>query len=196
MMKAPRRPSRGGGAPRHYCTVDRRLLRYDSTTMCPFAFTLLLGLAAPSRLAYDVPKDWRAVEASSSMRLAQWSYGAESEIVIFYFGEGQGGSIEANLDRWYGQFQQPDGGSTRERAKVTKSKVGGLVITRADVEGTYTAPVRPGAAEHHDLPGHRMIAAVVEGPSGPWFIRFLGPAKEISAGETSFNGFLSGMRLE
>jgi hypothetical protein len=41
-----------------------------------------------------------------------------------------------------------------------------------------------------------MIAAVVEGPSGPWFIRFLGPAREISAGEASFDAFLGGLRLE
>jgi len=154
------------------------------------------GLVVVLVLAYDVPKDWRAVATSSSMRLAQWSYGAKSEIVVFYFGEGQGGSIEANLDRWYGQFQQPDGGSTRERAKVTKSKAGELAITRVAVDGTYAAPVRPGAPERHNEPGYRMIAAVVEGPSGPWFVRFLGPAKEVSAGETSFDAFLLGMRLE
>ena len=158
--------------------------------MSTLALVVLVGLA------YDVPRDWRVVETSSAMRLAQWSYGARSEIVVFYFGEGQGGSIEANVERWYGQFQQPDGGSTRERAKVTKSKAGELSITRVDVEGTYAAPIRPDAAERHNEPGYRMIAAVVEGPSGPWFIRFLGPAKEVSAGETSFEAFLSGLRLE
>ena len=158
--------------------------------MSTFAFIFLLGLA------YDAPKDWRVVETSSAMRLAQWSYGAKSEIVVFYFGEGQGGSIDSNLDRWYGQFQQPDGSSTRERATVTKSKAGQLSITRVDVGGTYAAAVRPGASERHNEPGYRMIAAVVEGPSGPWFIRFLGPAKEISTGATSFDAFLSGLRLE
>jgi hypothetical protein len=158
--------------------------------MTNFVFLVLLGLA------YDVPKDWKAVDPGSSMRLAQWRYAAKSEIVVFYFGEGQGGSTEANLDRWYGQFQQPDGGSTRERAKVTKSKAGELSITRVDVSGTYAAPVRPGAAERHNEPDYRMIAAVVEGPSGPWFIRFLGPSKEISAGETPFDAFLAGLRLE
>jgi hypothetical protein len=163
--------------------------------MSLFALVVLLA-AAPSRLAYDAPKDWKAVETSSAMRLAQWSFDAGCEIVIFYFGEGQGGSIEANLDRWYGQFAQPDGSSTRERAEVTKSRAGELAITRVDVEGTYVAPLRPGAAERHDEPGYRMLAAVVEGPSGPWFIRFLGPAQEVSAGETSFDAFLAGLRLE
>jgi hypothetical protein len=161
-----------------------------------FALLLVSGLFAPSRLAYDVPKDWKAVEPSSSMRMAQWSYARESEIVVFYFGAGQGGSVEANLDRWYGQFEQADGKPTRERAKVTKSKAGALTITRADVQGTYRAPVQPGAAELHNEADYRMIAVVVEGPSGPWFIRFLGPAKEVAAGETSFDSFLSGLRLE
>jgi hypothetical protein len=164
--------------------------------MNTLTLVLLLGLAAPSRLAFDVPADWKVVETNSQMRLAQWGYGAKSEIVVFYFGQGQGGSVEANLDRWYGQFQQPDGGSTRERAKVTKSTAGELAITRVEVDGTYTAPLRPGASERHHEPGYRMIAAVVEGPSGPWFLRFLGPAKEISAGQASFDAFLSGLRLE
>ncbi|MGH9333320.1 MAG: hypothetical protein ACRD21_06170 [Vicinamibacteria bacterium] len=162
----------------------------------PLLALFLLALTAPSRLSYDVPKEWKTAPSSSPMRLAQWSYGAESEIVVFYFGEGQGGSVEANLDRWYGQFLQPDGSSTRERAKVTKSTVGELALTRADVSGTYVAPVRPGASERHQKTDYRMIAAVVEGPSGPWFIRFLGPAGEVSNGEDSFDAFLSGLRLE
>ena len=161
-----------------------------------FLFSLATALSLASRLAYDVPKDWKAVEASSSMRLAQWSYGAKSEVVVFYFGSGQGGSVEANLDRWYGQFEQPDGGSTRERAKVAKSKAGDLAITRVDVGGTYRAPVRPGAAEQHNEPGYRMLAAVVEGPSGPWFVRFLGPAKEVESGSASFDSFLLSLRVE
>ncbi len=164
--------------------------------MTAIPFSLLIGLALSSRLAYVVPKDWKEVETSSSMRLAQWSYGAKSEVVVFYFGSGQGGTVEANLDRWYGQFQQPDGGSTKDRAKVTKSKAGDLAITKVDVEGTYQAPVRPGAAERHHEPGYRMIAAVIEGPSGPWFVRFLGPAKEVEAGSSSFDAFLRSVRIE
>jgi hypothetical protein len=164
--------------------------------MTAIPFSLLIGLALSSRLAYVVPKDWKEVETSSSMRLAQWSYGAKSEVVVFYFGSGQGGTVEANLDRWYGQFQQPDGGSTKERAKVTKSKAGDLAITKVDVEGTYQAPVRPGAAERQHEPGYRMIAAVIEGPSGPWFVRFLGPTKGVAAGLGSFDAFLRSLRLE
>jgi hypothetical protein len=130
------------------------------------------------------------------MRLAQFKAGASSEVVIFYFGAGQGGGVEANLERWYGQFVQPDGSATRERARVTKSKVASLEITRADVSGTYVAPVRPGASERHDEKDYRMIAAVVEGTSGPWFVRLLGPRAEVAAAEASFEAFLSSLRVE
>ena len=30
-----------------------------------------------------------------------------AECVVYFFGAGQGGSIEANVERWKGQFRQP-----------------------------------------------------------------------------------------
>ena len=136
------------------------------------------------------------------MRLAQWtlepgSKGSQSaEVAIFYFGPGEGGSAEANLQRWYGQFEQPDGTATRDRAEVRRFQVNGLAITRADMEGTYVAEVRPGAPEKHHQPEYRMIAAVVEGPNGPWFIRLLGPEETVRRWEADFDRFLHSVRVE
>src|SRR5688572_26968373 len=39
-----------------------------------------------------------------------------------------GGSVDANVERWYGQFSQPDGGSTKERAKVEKRTIAGREV--------------------------------------------------------------------
>jgi hypothetical protein len=159
--------------------------------------TLLLGiLGTAASLAYDAPKEWTSVAAGSSMRLAEWRVGEQSEVVIFYFGPGQGGSPEANVDRWIGQFEQPDGSSTRDRAKRSESTAGDLKVTRVDITGTYVAAVRPGATERRNEPDTRMIAIVIEGPGGPWFIRFLGPREEVSAREAAFDRFLSSLRLE
>ena len=47
------------------------------------------------------------------------------------------GGVQANIDRWYGQFTQPDGGSTRERAKVTHSKIAGQDVHIVALSGTY-----------------------------------------------------------
>lgn len=158
---------------------------------------LLSGiLAAAASLAYDAPKDWTRATASSPMRLVEWRVGVHSEVVIFYFGPGQGGSAEANVERWIGQFEQPDGAPTRDRAKTSVTRIGDLKLTRVDVTGTYVAPVRPGAAERRNEPDTRMIAAVVEGPGGPWFIRFLGPREDVTKEETAFDGFLATLHLE
>ena len=150
-------------------------------------------------LGYDAPAEWTSTPSSSSMRVAQWELlgdDASAEVVIFYFGEGGGGGVDANLDRWFGQFEQPDGSSTRDQATITERSVNGLELTIADMRGTFVAPVRPGVRERSHRPGHRMIAAVVEGGSGPWYIRVLGPEATITKWKASVDAFLSSLRLE
>ncbi len=146
-------------------------------------------------LVYEAPNGWEVVSTSSSMRLAQWRLedatpGQDAEVVLFFFGESSGGSVEANLTRWYGQFEQPDGSPTEKSAKVDRFDVGPLRVTRADIGGTYVAQVRPGASERHRKPEHRMIAAVIEGEGGPWFLRLLGPKPTVDQWEESFDTFL------
>ena len=153
-----------------------------------------------SGLTYDVPNGWNAVESPSRMRLAQWELpaaaGEGAEAVIFFFGEGGGGGVDANLDRWFGQFEQPDGSSTRDSATVTHRESEGLKFTIADMRGTYVAPVRPGSPERNNRPRQRMIAAVVEGNGGPWFVRVLGAEATVTQWESSIDAFLSSFTLE
>lgn len=160
---------------------------------------LLAGILLASVLGYDAPEGWVAGSTSSSMRVAEWSLPGEgadpAEAVIFYFGAGQGGGVEANLERWFGQFEQPDGSSTRERAIVTTRELPELALTVADVTGTYVASVRPGARERQNRPGYRMIAAIAEGEGGPWYIRVLGPESTVSRWEDDVEGFLTSLRV-
>ncbi len=52
--------------------------------------------------------DWAAVEASSPMRVAPYELPAAdgdaepAQLIVFFFGDGHGGSYEANLERWKG----------------------------------------------------------------------------------------------
>lgn len=161
--------------------------------------TQMALLTLVSALAYQVPDGWAPKPTTSRMRLAQWELsgdGESAEVVIFYFGPGGGGGVEANLERWYGQFEQPDGSRTEDRALVTRREVDGLALTIADIRGTYVAPVRPGARERNDKPSHRMIAVIAEGDGGPWFIRLLGPESTVGAWEESFREFLDSLRLD
>jgi len=66
-----------------------------------------------------VPPAFQARQPSSSMRLAEFtvpeSGAPPAEVVVYYFGEGQGGSVEANIARWSAQFTGPDGSPVAPR---------------------------------------------------------------------------------
>ena len=81
---------------------------------------------------------------------------------------GAGGSIEANIERWYGQFTQPDGSATKDKAATKKFKVAGCDVTMVDIAGTYKdMPGGPFAGgKPIDRPAYRMLAAIVETPRG------------------------------
>lgn len=108
---------------------------------------------------------------------------------------GAGGSVEANIERWYGQFAQPDGGSTKDKASVKKLKVAGRDVTIVDVSGTYKdSPGGPFAGgKTIDRPEYRMLAAIVEGPDGSYFLKFYGPAATVGKHADGFRKMVEGM---
>ncbi len=115
-----------------------------------------------------------------------------AELVIYYFG-GTGGSVDANIQRWLGQMQQPDGRATSEVAAREAKTINGLKVALLDVSGTYVAEVRPGATEKHNSPGFRMRTAVVDTPRGPYFLKLVGPAATVETWNASFNDFLASL---
>jgi len=62
-----------------------------------------------------VPAGWVTRAPSSPMRLAEYTIpSVNGEVVVYFFGEGQGGTVAANLARWKGQFSTPDGSPVPE----------------------------------------------------------------------------------
>jgi hypothetical protein len=108
---------------------------------------------------------------------------------------GAGGSVEANIERWYGQFAQPDGGSTKDKASTKKLKVAGRDVTIVDIAGTYKdSPGGPFAGgKTIDRPDYRMLAAIVEGPDGNYFLKFYGPAATVEQHADGFRTMIEGM---
>jgi hypothetical protein len=143
-------------------------------------------------LRYAVRTDWVRVPAPSDMRAAQYrvpgAEGQDAELVLFFFGKGQGGDAEANLERWYGQFTQPDGSASRDKAVVTIKTVNALKVTAVDLAGTYTAMGRGGPSKA--AADQRRVAAVVEGEGGPWVLRLVGPAETVTAAKPAFDELL------
>src|SRR5215217_6316035 len=93
-------------------------------------------------LKFKVPEGWVVEKTTSSMRAAQYKLPKaagdkeDGSLVLYYFGQGQGGATQANIDRWVNQMQQPDGRPSSESAKSETLTVNGLKVTAVDVSGT------------------------------------------------------------
>ena len=145
------------------------------------------------------PSTWKESPSTSSMRFKQFTIprdkadGFDAELVIFFFGPGQGGGVEANLDRWKKMFQAPAGKPLS--AEVDTYDVGAVKTTVLDVRGTYqfkASPMSPGPGEAR--PNHRMLAVVFESPQGPYYMRFVGPERTIEKNRKEFEAWLKGFK--
>jgi hypothetical protein len=162
------------------------------------ALLLTAWLAADSGagIRWDVPSNWKS-EAQRPMRLATYTITAapgdqdNGECGVYYFGPGQGGGVEANLDRWIGQFLQADGKSSKDAAKIAKRTLHGLKVTSVDVSGAYTGMAGPRAPQGAPKPGYRLLGAIVEGSQGSIFFKFTGPSKTIAQNQAAFEKMLA-----
>ena len=147
-----------------------------------------------SPLKFTAPAEWTTETPSSAMRKAQYSLARvegdpeDAKMVVFFF-EGQGGSVQANIDRWIGQFTKADESPATDAARVSKKESHGIPLTIVDVSGTYKESMGPMTATTPKS-NFRMLAAVAETSSGPWFFKLTGPAKTVAKWEPSFHKFL------
>ncbi len=142
-------------------------------------------------LTWKIPAGWKT-DAEKPMRAYTYKVPAakgdteDGEIAVFYFGEGQGGGIDANVDRWVGQFDGVKGTPPRK-----KEKLGANDVTQVEVEGTYKAGGMMGPPVMK--PGFKLHGAIVEGPKGAVFFKFTGPKKTVEAAKAEFLKLLKGL---
>jgi len=97
-----------------------------------------------------------------------------------------GGSTDANIERWRGQFE---GGSTPKR---TESTVRNLKVTVVELAGSYhAASMMPGASPSEPHPGWALLAAIVETPGSPYFFKLVGPAAGVKATRSQFDALIA-----
>lgn len=128
-----------------------------------------------------LPAGWSSVPPSSTMRLAELRIAPAAgdpepgEVTVFYFGPGQGGTVQMNLDRWYGQMQQPDGSDSKGAGTTESFKAAGMEVTLISVPGIFAPNAMPGQAAQAPKENWRMLAAIVTTPDGPYFFKGTGP---------------------
>lgn len=171
-----------------------------ASTQCSRNMEEPAAAAAPAAggLLFTAPDGWIEETPASSMRKAQYRLPRvggdpeDGELVVFHF-PGQGGSIEANIRRWLGQFS-PEGGGAPPKPKLTPRTANGVRLMLVDVSGTYRPSSGPMMRPGDPKKGYRMLAAIAQTASGPWFFKLTGPRKTIDRWHQDFLAFLDTIR--
>jgi hypothetical protein len=143
-----------------------------------------------------VPRGWVPRAPSSQMRLAEYTVrGADgtagAEVVVYFFGAGQGGNVEANLTRWKAQFSTPDGSPVPET--VTRDTTGAFPLTFAEYRGTYARGTGTGSSAEQARPNNTLVAGIAETPRGTLFIQLFGPTPNVQAEKDALGRFVRGL---
>jgi hypothetical protein len=174
-------------------------MRKPALLMSLMLFSTLLFAESAAGLRWTMPSGWKA-EPARPMRAATYTVAPAAgdkdaaECGIFFFGAGQGGSVQDNVDRWRSQIQGADGKPAP--AKIDKRQAGGLSITLVDSSGAYSGMGGPMAGGGRAVPGYRLLGAVVQGPGGNIFVKFTGPAKTIAENQQKFDQLLASFQPE
>jgi hypothetical protein len=152
---------------------------------------------ARGSLSLEAPPGFERVRPRSGMVETEFTISSEGDAPAGRMTVmGAGGSVQANVDRWAGQFIQPDGGTTQDKLTTKKLEVAGCHVTMVDITGTFLdqpgGPFAGGATVQR--PDYRMLAAIVETPeAGTYFLKFYGPAATIGSHADGFRTMLEGM---
>ncbi len=141
-----------------------------------------------------VPQTWTSRPPASKMRLAEYIAGPPggAEVVVYFFGPSQGGTVGANLERWKAQFSNPDGKPVIE--KVSHEKSGAFNITIAEYLGTYARGIGAGSSPQDALPNHMLIAVIAETPKGSVIFQMFGPTAATEAQRAAYLAFVRSMK--
>ena len=115
----------------------------------------------------------------------------DGELVVFYFGPGQGGGVDANISRWIAQFQGASAGDVHRAERSAN----GLQQHTVEVERGSFSSGMPG-----DTGGpksdYALLGAIVEAPSGSYFFKLTGPRATVKAAHDAFYVLLDSVKTK
>ena len=143
------------------------------------------GAFPQATLQWKAPARWQLVPNASTMRIATYRIPraagdpVDAELSIIR----AGGTVEANADRWVGQFDA----AGQSSAKRSTRTVGSLQVTIVETRGTYSGGMVKEAAPTSDW---ALLGAIVATPDMPHFFKLTGPAKSVAAARAEFDAFV------
>lgn len=157
--------------------------------------TTTLELAGGA-ITMQAPESWKSIDPRFNMIEAEFAAPKKGDdqkdarLTIM----AAGGSVDANIQRWEGQFSNPDGSAVD--SSVKEMDIDGLDTHMVDISGTYAdragGPTSPPVMRDD----YRMLAAIIEtGNNGTYFIKFYGGADTIDANAAAFEKFVKSLKV-
>ncbi|HEX8296969.1 MAG TPA: hypothetical protein VF593_11745 [Chthoniobacteraceae bacterium] len=135
------------------------------------------------------PAEWAWIEVTSPMRKAQLKVpgtkaGEAADITFFHFGTGAGGDVQANAQRWIGQFKDGHAAS-----KIGWKEIGGTRVTIVTTEGTFNSGMPGGPST--PLENQALLGAIIGKAEGNVFVKMTGPAELVKSSREKFMEFVT-----
>ena len=172
----------------HFARLWTRDMKSLATLACAFFFATAFAEDAAKftvgAYEFSKPADWKTVQPTSPMRKAQLKIPnkegpRDADVTFFFFGEQNGGGVEPNVQRWFGQFA-----GKPEANKVEEENFNGVKVTIVTTEGTMKASPMAGITD--ELPHAALLGAIIEHPEGAVFVKMTGPAGLVKASREQF----------
>jgi len=159
------------------------------------AFRTSPGAAAPLGVTWQEPRGFQRLAKQSPVRKATYLVpraqgdAQDGELVVFYFGPGEGGGVDANITRWVQQFQ----GATPADVHRAERTANGLHQHTVEIDkGTFSSQM-PGDPSQ-PRPDFALLGAIVDAPTGAYFFKLTGPRATVKASRDSFYAFLDSIK--
>lgn len=132
-------------------------------------------------------KSWVIGKTSSHMVKAALNHSKKDGPLLkfYHFGEGQGGGVEANIQRWKRQFENGEAKVTPENKTFRNQK-----LTIVSMTGTYMVGSMM-AREKKATPEYMLLGAVIPHPSGDVFLKMLGKEVDLKKTKDDFEKLIA-----
>ena len=150
-------------------------------------------------LKATAPADWKAAEKLGAMRQNQFTLPKadgdkdDTDVSVFVT-PGNGGGMDANLERQRKKFEPAKGKDKLEEALDAKFKVGTFDAQYLDIKATYLKKPFPMAQTGTPTPGYRMIYVIFPGKTDLVSLWLLGPEKSVEKNKTAFDAWVKSFK--
>ena len=143
--------------------------------------------SSAAALTWSAPTGWNVLPNPSTMRLATYRIPRaagdteDTDLSVVR----AGGTPEANIERWVGQFD--NAGKDVRTVKL----VHGLKVTIVEVKGAFLGGGMTADNTPSSHPGWALLGAIVEARDMPYFFKMTGPAKSVAAARPAFDALIA-----